>query len=349
MMRAAVLRDRRIAVEERARPEPGPGQVLLKIRLCGICGSDLHLAKHAAEIAKLGEEFGAPPQDLSRGLILGHEFIGEIAEFGPETARTLQIGDRVVSVPFLLENGVPKPIGASVDVAGAYAEYMLASEALLLKVPDEVPDEAAALVEPLAIAWHAVAKSGLPPVDAAAVVLGCGPIGLAIVTVLKMHGVEGIVASDFSPRRRELATTLGAAQAISPKDGNALAAAAAASPGKPLVIYDCTGAQGVLGVAVRDAAAGTRIVVAGIAHGEETINPMLGIAKELSIQFVVYYTPEEFAATLQAVADGRLQWRPLLSATIGLNAVDDAFRLLEDPERHAKILIAPWSDAGLPA
>jgi 2-desacetyl-2-hydroxyethyl bacteriochlorophyllide A dehydrogenase len=348
-MRAAVLRDRAFAVEERATPVPGEGQVLLRTRMCGICGSDLHLAKHLDEIVEMGVGLGAPRPDLSNGMILGHEFVGEVAGFGPETQGTLEVGDRVVSMPFLIEGGVPKPIGASVEAAGAYAQYMLASEALLLKVPDHVPDGAAALVEPFAIAVHAVAKAGGEPSDAAALILGCGPIGLCIANVLKMRGVTTIVASDFSPRRRELAATLGATGVVDPRDGDAFAAVAAAAPGRPLVIYDCTGAQGVLGRTIRNAPQGARVVVAGIAHGEESISPMLAIAKELSIQFVVYYTPEEFAQTLDHVAAGRLDWRPLVTGTVGLAEVDGAFRALEDPEGHAKIVIDPWRDARQPA
>jgi 2-desacetyl-2-hydroxyethyl bacteriochlorophyllide A dehydrogenase len=347
MMRASVLRARTFAVEDRAIPTPGPGQVLLKTRLCGICGSDLHLAKHLDEIVADAEAMGAPKQDMSQGLILGHEFVGEVVSFGSETQQTLAVGDRVTSVPFLLEGSVPKPIGASVEGGGAYAEYMLASEVLLLKIPDALSDAAAALVEPFAIGVHAVNKAGIAPGEAAAVVLGCGPIGLAVAAVLKMHGANIVVASDFSPKRRELAAAMGATVALDPREADPFAAVAEAAPGIPLVIYDCTGVHGVLGRTITQAPQGARIVVAGIAHGEETINPMLCIAKELMLQFVVYYTPEEFAETLAYVVDGKLNWKPLVTGTIGLDAVADAFKVLEDPERHAKIMIDPWSNAAL--
>ena len=184
MMRAAVLYDQAFVIETRPVPVPGPGEVLLKTRLCGICGSDLHLFKHAAEIAKLGAELGAPAQDMTKGLVLGHEYVAEVVGFGTDTAQALAIGDRVVSVPFLIRDGAPMPIGAHVDVAGAYGQFFLGSEMLLLKVPDGVPDAAAALVEPLAIAVHAVAKSPLNGDSHAIVVQGCGPIGLAVAAVL---------------------------------------------------------------------------------------------------------------------------------------------------------------------
>jgi threonine dehydrogenase-like Zn-dependent dehydrogenase len=339
MMRAAVLRDHAFHVEDRPMPEPGPGDVLLKTRLCGICGSDMHLFKHGDEVAKLGEELGAPKQDLSRGLILGHEYVAEVAGFGPGAGDALKLGDRVVSLPFLLKDGAPLPIGAHVEVTGAYAQYFLGSEMLMLKVPDGVPDEAAALVEPLAIAVHAVAKSPLAGDSHACLIQGCGPIGLAVAAVLRMKGVSAIVATDFSPKRRTLAEAMGATAAVDPREASPFAALPA---GRPVLVFDCTGAKGVLARTIRDAPAGAQIVVAGIAPGEETINPMLAISKEIGIQFVLYYAPEEFAEALAAVADGKLDWRPLVTGIVGLDGVAGAFEALQDPERHAKVMIDPW-------
>lgn len=343
-MRAAVMRDRAFSVEERAMPVPGAGEVLLKTRVCGICGSDLHLFKHAQEIAKLGEEMGLPPQDFSRGLVLGHEYVGEVVAFGPETTQALAIGDRVCSIPFLIRDGAPAPIGSNVYIDGAYAEYFLGTEMLLLKIPEGVPDAAAALVEPLGIAVHAVAKSFLAGNSHNAVILGCGPIGLAIAAVLRMRGVETIIASDFSPKRRDLALTMGATKAVHPKQESPYASLPA---DKPTILFDCTGVLGVLSQAINEVPVGTQIIVAGIPNGDDSFSPMIAIAKELNLQFVMYYTPEEFAEALQAIADGKLDWRPLVTGTVGLDGVADAFKALEDPEAHAKIMIDPWSDAKL--
>lgn len=343
-MRAAVMRDRAFTIEDRPMPVPGPGEVLLRTRLCGICGSDLHQFKHAREIDATARAMGAPGQDLDRGMVLGHEYVGEVVAFGPDTAQTLAIGDRVVSVPFLLRGGAPVPIGANVEVDGAYAEYFLGTEALLLKIPEGVPDAAAALVEPLGIAVHAVAKSMLGEADMPCAVLGCGPIGLAIIAVLKMRGVTRIVASDFSPKRRELARAMGAGEVVHPAERPVFEALGAAAG---TIIFDCTGVRGVLSQTINTAPAGSQIVVAGIPQGEDSFNPMIAIAKELNLQFVLYYTPAEFAEALAAVAEGRIDWQPLVTGTVGLEGVAEAFSALEDPERHAKIMIDPWSDARL--
>jgi threonine dehydrogenase-like Zn-dependent dehydrogenase len=343
-MRAAVMRDRAFTIEDRPMPVPGSGDVLLKTRLCGICGSDLHQFKHAAEIDDLVRSLGAPGQDLSKGMVLGHEYVGEIIAFGPDTQQALKVGDRVVSVPFLLRDGAPVPIGANVDVDGAYAEYFLGSEALLLKIPDDVPDAAAALVEPLGIAVHAVAKSFLKGNSHPCVILGCGPIGLAIAAVLRMRGVETIIASDFSPKRRILAQAMGATRTVHPKETSPFSLL---SPAVPAIVFDCTGVRGVLSQAIIEAPNGSQIVVAGIPQGEDSFNPMIAIAKELNLQFVLYYAPEEFAEALQAIADGQLDWKALVTGTVGLEGIQDAFAALGDPETHAKIMIDPWSDARL--
>lgn len=343
-MRAAVMRDHAFSVEERPIPVPGPGEVLLKTRLCGICGSDIHQFKHAAEIDQLARSMGAPGQDLSAGMVLGHEYVGEIVAFGPDTQQTLQQGDRVVSVPFLIRDGAPVPIGANVEVDGAYAEYFLGTEALLLKIPEAVPDAAAALVEPLGIAVHAVAKSKLAGDSHPCVILGCGPIGLAIAAVLRMRGVATIIASDFSPKRRELARAMGATGAVHPRESSPFAELAA---DKPAIVFDCTGVKGVVAQAIVEVPVGSQIVVAGIPQGEDTYNPMIAIAKELNLQFVLYYAPEEFAEALAAIAEDKLDWRPLVTGTVGLAGISEAFAALEDPEAHAKIMIDPWSDLRL--
>ncbi len=351
-MRAAVLRDRRFAVEELPTPVPGPGEVLVKVRACGICGSDLHFFRHAHALVEQARKLGAPTEELERGLrtglVLGHEFVGEIVAFGPGAGKgAFAVGDRVCSMPFVLRGAAPVLIGSSPEALGAYAEHMLLSEALLVKVDPSVPDEAAALTEPLGIAIHAVNKAALQGSDVA-VVVGCGPIGLAITAVLKMRGVRHIVATDLSPRRRELAQTMGATLVL---DGaaqpGAVAQAAALAGGAGLVIFENTGAHGMLSRLVLEAPPKSRLVVSGIAPGEESFHQMVAVLKELQFSFIVYYTPEEFASALEAIAERRFDWRPLVTGITGLDGVEAAFKALEDPEVHAKILIDPQRPGGL--
>ena len=185
-MRAAVMRGDRFVVEERPMPEPGPGNVLVRVRACGICGSDLHYFHHIDKMIERVRDLGAPTVEMERtvreGPVLGHEFVCEVVDFGAETERRLPVGARVASMPFVIKNGTSVLVGSNPETPGAYAEFMVLTESLLLNVPDEVPDEAAALVEPVGIAVHAVNNAQLNG-DETAVVVGCGPIGLAVAAV----------------------------------------------------------------------------------------------------------------------------------------------------------------------
>lgn len=343
-MRAAVMRGDRFVVETRPDPIPGAGEVLVRVKACGICGSDLHYFHHAPDIIAMAGKLGAPTDELQRALdagpVLGHEFVCEIVDFGPQTQRALKAGDRVCSVPFVLKGGVPVLIGSNPETTGAYAEYMTLTEALLVRVSDDTPTEAAALTEPVGIAVHAVNKAAMAAGDVA-VVVGCGPIGLAVIAVLKARGVGVIIASDLSPKRRELAGAMGATHVVDARAERVMEVAARVAPLARAVVFENTGAHGMLNQLVLEAPRAARIVVIGIPPGEESLLPMVAITKELELAFVIYYTPEEFAEALALIEAGRIDWRPLITGAVGLDGVNEAFRDLQDPERHAKILIDP--------
>jgi threonine dehydrogenase-like Zn-dependent dehydrogenase len=356
-MRAAVMRDRKLVVADVPLPEPGPGEVLVRTLACGICGSDLHALRHADRFVETSRRAGGRPMDLSRDVVMGHEFCAEIVEHGPRTARTLPAGTRVCSRPMLLRESGPQTIGYSNDHPGGYAEYMRLSEALLLPVPDGLPTEQAALTEPMAVGLHAVHRARLEP-DDAPLVIGCGPVGLAVIAALRLLDVRPIVAADFSPRRRELATTLGADVVVDPAASTPWQSWREAAavwrdparapqpppwlPGPPLrpaVVFECVGVPGVLDQIMAAAPRGTRIVVVGVCMEADSIFPMLGIVKELNLQFVLGYTQDEFAATLGHIAAGRIPTSPLITGTVGIEGVAGAFEALASPERHAKILV----------
>jgi len=207
-MRAAVMRNRALVVADVPTPEPGPGEVLVRTLACGICGSDLHALRHADKFVENSRRAGNPRvMDLGRDVIMGHEFCAEIVDHGPQTTRALKVGTRVCSRPVLMRATGPHSIGYSNDDPGGYGEYMRLSESLLLEVPNGLSTEHAALTEPMAVGVHAVAKAHLSP-DDAPLVIGCGPVGLAVIAALRLRGVRPIVAADFSRRRRELAAAV---------------------------------------------------------------------------------------------------------------------------------------------
>ncbi len=343
-MRAAVIRHGRIVVEELPTPVPGAGEVLVRTLACGICGSDLHLFEHGGEMMRMAESLGAVPDNLVDGLVLGHEFVAEVVRFGPDTAARLAPGTRVCALPFLPIDGVPAAIGASSRTIGAYAEYFLLPEAGLIPLPPALPTEAAALTEPLAIGVHAVSAAG--PIDAeTAVVIGCGPIGLACIAVLRDLGVRRILATDFSTRRLALARELGASEVINAAGGSLLAGRRFEDG---CVVFECVGRQGLIGQIVRDAPAGARIVVAGISSQEESFLPLLAVSKELCIRFVSFYREAEFRQALEMLADGRVAWQSWITGQVDLEQVADAFDALRKTDRHAKILVKPGAGCELP-
>jgi 2-desacetyl-2-hydroxyethyl bacteriochlorophyllide A dehydrogenase len=321
-----------------AEPVPGPGQVLVGVRACGICGSDLHFAQHGAELLSLiaGLE-GIPTRDniidLSSDVFMGHEFSAEVLETGPDTDAPAA-GTLVTSIPVLLSATGFAPIVYSNTVLGGYAERMLLSAPLLLKVPNGLDAEHAALTEPMAVGLHAVNKSNIQRGETA-LVLGCGPIGLGIIAALAHRGVENIVAADFSAKRRELAVKIGAHEAVDP---------GAASPfdtATPAVVFEAVGVPGIVDDALRRAPRGTRLVVAGVSMQPDTVHPFYGIVKEVSIQFVWGYDPEEFAGSLRAIADGEIDVAALITGEVGLNEVSAAFDDLTSPDEHCKIMVIP--------
>jgi len=349
-MRVAAMRQDRFVVEERPRPVPQSGDVLVKVRACGICGSDLHFFHHydgLMDVTRaLGGSTAGMEENRRQGPVLGHEFVCEVVDYGPDTNRALEPGQKVCSMPFLVRRGAPILVGSRPDVAGAYAEYMLLTEAMLLPVDEAMPDEAAALVEPVGIAIHAVNKARIGAGDVA-VVVGCGPVGLTTIAVLKARGCEAIIASDLSPRRRQLASAMGATVVVDAAKASVIEAAAKAAPGAPLVVFESTGARNMLGRLVLESPANTRIIGVGISTAEESFYPMAAIAKEIQLTFVIYYAAEEFAEALDLMRGGAVDWRTLVTGKVGLDGVTEAFAALSDPEVHAKILIDPWSDARL--
>ncbi|GAA4832494.1 hypothetical protein GCM10023201_20610 [Actinomycetospora corticicola] len=179
-MRSVLMQDREVRVAEVPDPEPGPGEVVVDVLACGVCGSDLHCVAHGADVnAATRNALGVELMDLSRPVSFGHEFVGAVAEYGANTQQTLPVGTRVVSMAALLRE-TPAFVGfCGPEVPGGYSERMLLSEPLLMPVPDHVDTAIAALTGSLAVASRAVAKAELGP-DDVALVVGCGPIGLAV-------------------------------------------------------------------------------------------------------------------------------------------------------------------------
>jgi threonine dehydrogenase-like Zn-dependent dehydrogenase len=363
-MRAAIARKGAIVIGEIPDLIPGPGEVLVKTRACGICGSDLHAlahAEHAADAARRsGSFFHVDPK---KDYVLGHEFCAEIVDYGPMTERRLAPGTLVCSEPVVAGTAGIVPIGFSNDVPGGYAQYMRLMEGLLVEVPSGLSPELAALTEPIAVGVHAVGRAKLGAKDGA-VVVGCGPVGLAVIGALRAADVRPIVAVDFSRARRELALQLGADVVVDPRDSSPYASfreLAGAEPAnaairplwmpgpslKPQAIFECVGVPGVIQQVMEGAEPGAQIVVVGVCMEPDTFEPMFAINKELDLRFTFGHGPEEFSAALRHVAEGTIDADALLTGVTGLDGVARAFEALAGADTHAKIVIDPWREGGL--
>jgi threonine dehydrogenase-like Zn-dependent dehydrogenase len=385
-MKAVVCQEEVLDVADVPGVRPGRGQVLLQVLRCGICGSDLHARHHCDELADVLTEVGY--EDFMRSdqrVVFGHEFCGEVAEYGPGCRERTATSSHVVALPLVRRDGKPHAIGLSRKAPGAYAEQIVVEESLMLPVPNGLPPDLSALTEPMAIAFHAVRRSEIGKRDVA-IVIGCGPIGLAVICMLKARGVRTVVASDFSSTRRELATRCGADIVVEPTQHspyeagdrghiNTLPAAVELAistmeklqrlpvpwqhvwraidrlgikPKRP-VIFECVGLPGVLDGVIASAPLFSRVIGVGVCMGEDRIRPSMAINKEIDLRFVVGYTPLEFRDTLHMLAEGKLDAAPLLTGVVGLEGVASAFDALAEPDEHAKILIDPQSNAREPA
>lgn len=358
-MRAVVRRNKQLVCADIEELTPGPGQVLAKTLCCGICGSDLHALHSFEHMLELGQRSGGGGVgggiDPSADIVFGHEFCAEILDHGPSSAKTLKAGTRVVTVPVMMTATGVDTIGYSNRYPGGFSERMLLSEPMLLEVPNGLSAVQAAMTEPFAVGEHAVAQSAAGP-DASLLVVGCGPVGLAVIAALKSRGLGPIVAADFSPARRALAEVMGADEVIDPAVQSPHAGWSArgvpttfaeramaqmSGTGKRAVVFECVGVPGVLQSIVEGVPGGAQIIVAGVCMATDSIEPSLCINKQLDFRFVLGYSPQEFAATLHSIAEGRIDVRPAITDTVGLQGVAGAFAALADPERQCKIVVDP--------
>ncbi len=382
-MKAVVCQNAELSVVDLPEPVPAKGHVLVEVLRCGICGSDLHLRHHCDEfrevVSKVGMASVIPTSQDS--VVFGHELCAEVLEYGPGCDKKLKIGTRVVAQPMLRIGNAIHLAGLSPIATGGFAERMLLQETALVEVPNGLSSEMAALTEPMAIAWHAVRRSEIKKGDVG-IVIGCGPVGLAVICLLKAQGVERVVASDFSPGRRALAQQCGADVVIDPREGSPYAERSgedfirdipallelsvgtreklgklpipwhlawrlaeklgAGAPKRP-VIFECVGMPGLVQQIIDGAPLMSRVVVAGLCMQVDRFEPALAIHKEIDLRFVFGHSPLEYRDTLHMIADGKVNCAPMITGTVGLDGVANAFDALKDPEKHAKILIDPKS------
>lgn len=329
-MRAAVVTGvgRPLAVEERPDPEPGPGQVVIEVKRCGICGSDLHMVDDV--------RYGRRPGD-----IMGHEYAGRVLAVGEDVER-VACGDSVAIIPFrscgacqACQSGDAAWCSSMSLEGGGYAEYALTHERQCILLPRSISLADGALVEPLAVALHAVNVAG-PASGQTVLVVGAGPIGLATCWWARHRGASNVVVRDLYPERCERARWLGATDI---EVGSGAEPAPASSYD---LVFDCAGAPGVLAESIDRVKPRGTIVLLGLCTIPDRFVPFLAIRKEVRILTAVFFRRQEFEEALDALAHVDQLARVMVTSTVTLAELPGKFDALRTGDSaECKVLIAP--------
>ena len=335
-MKAAVFKALRqpLVVEEVPDPTPGPKDVVVKVGRCGICGSDLHISEDPI--------FGVPP-----GVVLGHEYAGEVVEVGREV-KTIKVGDRLAAFPLIScgECG-PCKMGQGawcergmVVGGGGYGQYSQIAEHQAVRMPAGVSLDDGALVEPLAVGLHAVNVSGLKS-GQRVLVIGAGPIGLAVVFWARRLGAGKIACTASSTRRAELAKEMGASVFVAPSE-TPIEDVNRALGGPPEIVFECVGMPGLIQRSVDHVQPRGTVVIAGLCTTPDTINPFFVVNKEVRLQPSAFYDVRDFETTLDAFDAGVLTPHAMLTDEVTLGGLPEAFEALKHRTHQCKVLVNPW-------
>ncbi|MEQ8718976.1 MAG: zinc-binding dehydrogenase [Acidimicrobiales bacterium] len=347
-MRAVVLRQGELVVDDVPEPRAAAGLMLCAVRACGICGSDLHAIRHGDLIPRAFAERppSEPPRrvepvvaDFADDVILGHEFCAEVLECGPDVEGFVP-GDLVVSLPTMIDARGGHGLGWSNVYPGGFAERMVISADLATRVPNGLDPRVAALTEPAAVGEHAVGAAGAGPGDGA-IVLGAGPVGLMIVASLAARGVAPIVVSEPAAGRRAMAERVGAHHSVDPGAEEPVAVwHRFAERGQRVLIFEAAGVPGMIDAAIAMAPRRAELVVAGMCCEPDVISPLRAFRSELTMRFVAGYTRGEFAATVHQIAEGILDVAAITTGVVGLDDVPTVCDELLSPHAHGKVLVS---------
>ncbi|MSO37479.1 MAG: alcohol dehydrogenase [Acidimicrobiia bacterium] len=335
-MRAAVTEHAggRLAVIDMPDPKPGPGELLVRVTACGICGSDLHLS----------EVLDIP------GLVLGHEICATVAELG-QGVNDWKVGARIAGFPLVgcdecdaCQIGATSKCSQAAQLglarAGGFAEYTTLSASSAFRIPAAIDDHIGALVEPLAVAHHALdcTRRGT---DEPILVIGAGPVGAAVALWARALGAREVVVSDPVARRRELAECVGATLTVDPNTEDVASAFAKQCGALPNVVIECVGTRGMIQHSMDVAAVDAQVTVVGVCIGSDEIMPLVGLQKELLAKFVLYYRKSDFTATIAALANGVLNPQAMVTGTTTFDDLPDRFEALKHPVDDCKVILEP--------
>jgi (R,R)-butanediol dehydrogenase/meso-butanediol dehydrogenase/diacetyl reductase len=321
-----------LAFESVPDPSPGDGELVVKVGRCGICGSDLHMTEDAAYGCKHGD-------------ILGHEFAGEVVALGRGT-QGLRTGDLVSVIP-LASCGACEPCQRG-EVqwckqfglqGGGYAEYAVTRPNQCIPLPSDLSLADGAIIEPLAVALHGINLSGLRTGDNV-LVLGAGPIGLAVAFWARRFGAGRVAVQDIAPYQEQRALGMGAdVFVVDPQ--NPVESARQGLGGEADIVFECVGVPGLIAQAVEQVAPRGTILLLGLCTKPDIFNSFAMLSKEVRLVTSAFFTRAEYIATLAALENGATAPRQMVTDTISLANTPDVFESLKRRTEQCKVLIAP--------
>lgn len=322
-----------LEVAEVPDPKAGPGEVVVRVKNCGICGSDLHAAQWGV---------------LPAGTVMGHEFSAVVDELGAGVSG-FERGEPVMVVPMIncgecdfCRTGqallCTKQTGIGFEAPGAYAEKVRTRPGALLKMPPGLSHRAAATVEPAVVGLHGLHRSRLL-VGETCVVMGAGPIGLVTTMWARFAGARAVVVSEMAEGRRAMALKMGADLVVNPRQQSPVQELVKMTGDGPDVVFECIGVPGTIEEAIRYVRKGGRVVVIGACGEVDKFTPMRALRREVDVRFSSGAEPREFQTAMALMASGRVSTEPMITHTVGIDDLPRAFAALSHPNDQCKVML----------
>jgi len=321
-------------IETRPDPVPGEGEMVIKVERCGVCGSDLHMTSGHGGIT------------FPTGIVIGHEYAGEIVELG-KNVEGFKLGQRVTAIPCtgcgrceFCVAGHPILCPKMRGMSGGYAQYCRVAASSTLLLPESLSMEDGALCEPLAVGLHGAAMGQLQP-GAKVVVLGAGAVALAAIFWARHLGAGKIVAVSRSLRRAPMALAMGANEFVQSGEGEVERIRDALGGGAD-VVYECVGVPGQLSLGVNLARTNGRVVSLGFCTGADPIVPSQVTFKQVSLHFSMHFNLRELQHVVDTLSAGHLEPRMMITDRVTLDDLPAAIERLRGANDDTKVQVMPW-------
>lgn len=331
-MKAAVFQGagkaRALEIETLDDPEPGPGDLIVKVARCGLCGTDLHMTS--------GHGW-----DFPVGTVIGHEYAGEVVAVGSAVER-FRVGDPVSGMAQggcgaceACFRGLPLLCVKAEGGMGGFGEYLSLPERAAVALPRTLSIADGALVEPLAVGLHGVRMADMP-VGARVLVLGAGSVGLAAIFWAKRLGAGRVVAASRSTTRAAMALAMGADAFVQTGEGE-IERVIEALGGQPEIVLECAGAVGLLGQAINHVKTFGQVLSLGFCTSPDPVVPGIAAFKQVRISFPLAYSPGEFQYVADTMLAGAVDPKMMITSTIAFDALPETFEALRGPNDQTKV------------